>query len=50
MFESLTATGTVAVASQFVTAVQVPALVVGGLAIALGLTGWVIRKLGRAAR
>lgn len=50
MFESLTATATVATAGEFVQVLTTPALVVAGLGVALGLTGWVVRRLRRAAR
>lgn len=50
MFESFTATGTVLAASDFVTELSVPALVVGGLGIGLGLMGWVLSRIKRAAK
>ena len=50
MLSSLTATGVVAAAGDWAPQITPVALVVVGLAVALGLTGWVIRKLRRAAR
>lgn len=50
MFESFTATGTVLAASGWTPSIIAPALIVVGLGIGLGLTGWVVSKLRRAAR
>lgn len=50
MFDTFTAAGLIAQATTFVTELVTPALVVAGLGIALGLTGWVVGKLRRAAR
>lgn len=50
MFDTFTAAGLITQASTFVAELVTPALVVAGLGIALGLTGWVVSKLRRAAR
>lgn len=50
MFDSFTATGTVAAASGFTPSLITPALVVIGVGVALGLTGWVVSKMRRSAR
>lgn len=50
MFASLTATGAIDVAKDFASVVNGPALVIVGAGLALGLTGWVIRKMRKAAR
>lgn len=49
MFSSLTAAGLLGTAATFATEITPVALVVGGLVIAVGLTGWVIRRLRSAA-
>lgn len=46
----MTSTATVAVATDFAQVLATPAMVVAGLAIALGLSGWVVSRLRRAAR
>lgn len=50
MFSSFTAAGVIAQATTFATEIAPVALVVAGAGVALGLTGWVISKLRRAAR
>jgi len=50
MFNSFTATGTVAAAGDFAPSLVTPALVIVGLGIALGLTGWVVSRMRRSAR
>jgi fumarate reductase subunit D len=49
MFSSLTATGVVNAAGNWTPTITPVALVVVGLAVAVGLTGWVVRKLRSAA-
>lgn len=50
MFTTLTASGILAQASTFAAEITGVALVIIGAGFALGLTGWVIRKMRRAAR
>jgi len=50
MFASVTTTGAIAAATPFAAQVTAPALVVVGAGVAIGLTGWVIRKMRKAAR
>jgi hypothetical protein len=50
MFSTFTAAGIIGTASSFATEITPVALVVVGLGVAVGLTGWVIRKLRSAAR
>lgn len=50
MFSSVTATGVVNAAGTWASEITPVALVVVGAALALGLTGWVIKKMRRAAR
>jgi len=50
MFSSLTATGVVNAAGDFTPTIVPVALVIVGAALAIGLTGWVIRKMRKAAR
>lgn len=50
VFSSMTSTATVAVASDFAEVLATPAMLVAGLAVAIGLTGWVVSRLRRAAR
>jgi hypothetical protein len=49
MFSTFTAAGIIGTASSFATEITPVALVVVGLGVAVGLTGWVIRKLRSAA-
>jgi len=50
MFSSLTATGALAAAGEFTPTITPVALVIVGASLAIGLTGWVIRKMRKAAR
>jgi hypothetical protein len=50
MFSSFTATGVVPVATDFATVITPVALVIVGASLAIGLTGWVISKMRKAAR
>lgn len=50
MFSSFTATGTIAAASTFAAQITPVALVVVGASLAIGLTGWVISRMRKAAR
>lgn len=50
MFSSFTAAGILTQASTFAAEITPVALVVVGASLALGLTGWVISKMRRAAR
>lgn len=50
MFASLTATGVVGQATTWGAQITPVALVVVGAGLAVGLTGWVIAKMRRAAR
>jgi len=50
MFSSFTATGTIAAANTFAAQITPVALVIAGAVVAIGLTGWVIRKMRKAAR
>ena len=50
MFTSFTASGIIAQATTFASEITPVAQVVAGAGVALGLTGWVITKLRRAAR
>lgn len=50
MFESFTATGTLAAAGGFTPSIVTPALVIVGLGVALGLTGWVVSRMRKSAR
>lgn len=49
MFASFTATGAIDAASVFAAQITPVALVVVGAGLAIGLTGWVISKMRRAA-
>lgn len=50
MFSTFTAAGVIAQAGTFAAEITPVALVVVGASLALGLTGWVISKMRRAAR
>lgn len=50
MFSSFTATGTVAEATTWAAQITPVALVLAGLILAVGLTGWVISRVRKAAR
>lgn len=50
MFSAFTATGTIESATVFAQQITPVALVVVGAGLALGLTGWVISKMRKAAR
>jgi len=50
MFSGFTASAIVTQAGTFVSELVTPALVVVGLGVALGLTGWVVGKMRRSAR
>lgn len=50
MFSSLTATAVVNAAGDWTPSITPVALIVVGAGVALGLTGWVVGKLRRAAR
>lgn len=50
MFTTFTAAGIISQATTFAAEITPVALVVAGAGVALGLTGWVISKLRRAAR
>lgn len=50
MFSSFTATGVVGTATDFAAQITPVGLVVAGLAVAIGLTGWVISRVRRSAR
>lgn len=50
MFSSITATSVVGAAGNWTPTITPVALVVVGAAVAVGLTGWVITKMRRAAR
>lgn len=50
MFTSFTAAGIIAQATTFASEITPVALVVVGCGVALGLTGWVISKMRKAAR
>jgi len=50
MFTSFTAAGIIAQATTFAAEITPVALVVVGASIAIGLTGWVISKMRKAAR
>lgn len=49
MFASVTATGVVGEATTFVAQISPVAMIAVGLGLAVGLTGWVISRLRRAA-
>lgn len=50
MFSGFTAAAIVTQATTFVSELVTPAMVIVGLGVGLGLTGWVVGKLRRAAR
>lgn len=50
MFSGFTAAAIITQATTFAAEITGPALVVVGASVALGLTGWVVGKLRRAAR
>lgn len=50
MFSSFTAAGIISAATTFASEITPVALVVAGLGVAIGLTGWVISKVRRSAR
>ena len=50
MFSSFTTTGTIAAATDFAAEITPVALVIVGAAVAIGLTGWVISRMRKAAR
>jgi len=50
MFTTLTAAAILGEATTFAAEITTVALVIIGAGFALGLTGWVIRKMRRAAR
>lgn len=49
MFTTFTAAGVIAQATTFVDEIAPVAMICVGLGLAVGLTGWVIKKLRRAA-
>lgn len=49
MFESVTATGVITEAGTFVAQISPVAMIAAGLGLAVGLTGWVIKRLRRAS-
>lgn len=49
MFSSFTGAGVIAAATPFVTEVAPVAMIAAGLGLAIGLTGWVIKRLRRAS-
>lgn len=50
MFDAFTAGGVITQATAFAAEITPVALVVVGAGLAIGLTGWVISKMRRAAR
>jgi hypothetical protein len=50
MFSAFTASGVIAPATTFAAEITPVALVVVGASLAIGLTGWVISKMRKAAR
>jgi len=50
MFATFTSAGIIAQATTWASEITDVALVVVGAGVALGLTGWVIRKMRKAAR
>lgn len=50
MFSTFTSAGVITAATTWASEVTGVALVIVGASVALGLTGWVIKKMRRAAR